>query len=586
MNKKSNITKIGGMALFNGLLLRGSKRECVTEFINGKIKINIKNIEESNNKNILSKIPVIRGIYNVINTIISSVPYIMTSAKESTKNLLNEDEENINVTNVHVLLGIILAYFLILAFLIVIPNYISKNLFCDMNINFVQAIFQILVFGIYLLVLKYNKSLQSVFEYHGAEHKVVNAYENLKLEDINVASVKKESRFHKRCGGNFVVYLILLLLVSTFVISSVNLTQKTLLQIILFPVFIGIAYEIIYITDRLNGKFSYISYPAMLIQYITTKEPSDDKIQIAIYCLLGCTRENTDVILNEYIKGYIKNNLQNTEYIVNDIYRVAAKVKNISKEEIFLKLNTIKLTYQEEIYFQTLLDRMYKENIPLQYILGKQEFYNEIYEVNENVLIPRADTEVLVEKAIEYINKEKLEKMIDMCTGSGCVGISIAKNSNIKFGFLVDISMKALEVANKNNILNGTTNKLGILKSNLFDEFENLQENKYDIVVSNPPYIKTSVIDTLAKDVQNEPRLALDGGKDGLQVYKKIFSQAKTVLKDNGYLMLEIGYDQLEQITKIIEKDENYELVESVKDLNGNDRVVVCRFLQKLKKKF
>lgn len=580
MNKKSRVKKIGGMSLLNGILLRSNERECITEYIDEKISINIININED--KNILSKIPIIRGIYGIQKNLFSGVSYLMSSVKETCKDIFkNEDVDEIKVSKFEVYFGYFISILILLFLIIIFPNYASTFTSDVMKMNIVQALIQLILFVVYIVILKSNKLLQTIFEYHGAEHKVVNAYEKLDINEITLESVKKESRFHRRCGGNFVVYFYMLIILSTLFIASTNICFKSLLQIILIPIFIGVSYEILEITSNLNGILSYISYPAMLIQFITTKEPSDDKIQIAIYTLFGCVKENNSIKLKEYINRYVKDNLKLKEYELNDILRLVSKVKKVSKEEVFLNLNTLDITYQEQISLDVLLNKLYKENIPLQYLLGKQSFYKEEYEINENVLIPRADTEILVEKAIEYINKENFEKIIDMCTGSGCVGISIAKNSNIKFGFLVDISLKALEVANKNNILNGTSNKLGILKSNLFDEFKNLQESKYDIIVSNPPYIKTSVINTLSKQVQKEPLIALDGGKDGLQIYKKIFVQAKDVLRDGGYLMLEIGYDQLEQITKIINKDINYELVESVKDLSGNDRVVICRFLQK-----
>lgn len=577
-NKKYE--KIGGMALFNGLLLKSKKRETVIEYKKDKIKIDITNVQEDK-ISIIEKIPIVRGLYSLIGTFSTCTPYIINSANNMLDKFIDNDlKEEVKINKFEIVTSYIIASLIILSFFIILPNLLSI-LVSDNIKNIMQFLVQLSMFIIYLLLIKNIPILQSVYEYHGAEHKVVNAYENLNLEDITVENVKKQSRFHKRCGGNFVVYLLIFFLALTLVISTTNLYIKTAIQIVSIPVIIGISYELLFLLSSFQGILSYISYPAMLIQIITTKEPSDEKIQIAIYALLGCVKENNDIALKEYIDKYIKLNLKDKKYELNDMLRIVAKVKKVAKEEIFINLNSIILNFEEQIILDTLLNKLYKDNIPLQYILGKQYFYKEEYEVNENVLIPRADTEILVEKAIEYIEKENLETIIDMCTGSGCVGISIAKNSNIKFGFLVDISSKALEVARKNNILNETNNKMSILKSNLFDEFENIQQNKYDIIVSNPPYIKTSVIKTLDKCVQNEPLLALDGGDDGLFVYKNIIKQAKKILRNNGYLMLEIGYDQLEKITKLIKKEKEYELIESVKDLSGNDRVVICRFLQR-----
>lgn len=248
---------------------------------------------------------------------------------------------------------------------------------------------------------------------------------------------------------------------------------------------------------------------------------------------------------------------------------------------MYINLDTISINLKDQIVIESLLNKLYKENIPLQYITNTQFFYNEEYFVNENVLIPRQDTEILVEKAIWYITNENLTTLIDMCTGSGCVGISIAKNTDIKIAFLVDISKKALDVAEKNIKLNDVFNKVKTIHSDLFNVFLDKAENTYDIIVSNPPYIPTNDILSLDENVKKEPFIALNGGKDGMDVYRKIFTQAKKVLKNNGLLLLEIGYDELAKITELIKNDDNYILVESVKDLGGNDRVVVCRFLQK-----
>jgi len=201
-------------------------------------------------------------------------------------------------------------------------------------------------------------------------------------------------------------------------------------------------------------------------------------------------------------------------------------------------------------------------------------------------LIQRADSEVLVEKAIEYINKDNAKKIIDICTGSGALGISIAKNSKVESVELIDISDGALNVARKNIILNNMAEKVEILKSDLLNEkilqinnsLDEDKDFKVDMIVSNPPYIRTDVIKTLDKRVQNEPILALDGGTTGLDFYQRIFKEAKAILKNNGILILEIGYDQLEDIKNIISDNKEYKLLESVKDYGGNDRVVICRF--------
>ena len=228
------------------------------------------------------------------------------------------------------------------------------------------------------------------------------------------------------------------------------------------------------------------------------------------------------------------------------------------------------------------MNKYYDEKYPLQYLTHKQYFYNEIYYVDENVLIQRADSEILVEKAIEYINNEDMKNVIDLCTGSGALGISISKNTNIEKMTLIDISLGAIKVAKRNIQKNGVSDKVTVQISDLLNEkiseIKDDSEKRVDMIVSNPPYIKTSVINTLQEEVQKEPHLALDGGKNGLDFYLRIIKEAKEVLRPNGILIFEIGYDQLSDLKDIIKENEEYNLLESVKDYGGNDRVVVCRF--------
>lgn len=227
--------------------------------------------------------------------------------------------------------------------------------------------------------------------------------------------------------------------------------------------------------------------------------------------------------------------------------------------------------------FRNLIDKAIK-NQPIQYILGKQEFMGLEFKVNENVLIPRADTEILVLETIYIINnfinsEQKNINILDMCTGSGAIIISLAKylkNKNINF-YASDISEKAIEVAIKNSEKNEVEVKF--IKSNLFEKIENI---KFDLIVSNPPYIETEVINKLEEDVKKEPIIALDGGEDGLEFYRKIAKNAKYFLKDNGYLCLEIGYNQKENVIEIL-KNNNYTDIYYKKDLSQNDRIVICR---------
>lgn len=209
-------------------------------------------------------------------------------------------------------------------------------------------------------------------------------------------------------------------------------------------------------------------------------------------------------------------------------------------------------------------------HIPLQHIIGTQEFMGLTFKVNENVLIPRQDTELLVENVVDYLGNDE-RTVLDMCTGSGCIAVSIdrlSKNSKVT---AVDISEKALEVAQENNRLSNAN--VTFIQSDLFTNVT----GKYDIIVSNPPYIRTDEIPKLMEEVKmHEPVMALDGMEDGLYFYKKICGEASDYLNDNGKIFFEIGYDQGDDVSEILRQN-RFCNIEVLKDLSGNDRVVIAR---------
>lgn len=212
--------------------------------------------------------------------------------------------------------------------------------------------------------------------------------------------------------------------------------------------------------------------------------------------------------------------------------------------------------------------------VPLQHITHSQEFMKMDFFVDENVLIPRPDTEILVEETIKISKKITNPKILDLCTGSGAIAISIAKNVKDADIYAVDISEKALNIAKTNAKRLEVFDKIKFLKSDLF---QNIEKTKFDIIVTNPPYIKKENITYLSKEVQKEPLLALDGGVDGLDFYKKILNQSIDYLKFGSYICMEIGYDQKQDVLKIIQDIDKYVDTYSKKDLCGNDRIIVTK---------
>ena len=232
---------------------------------------------------------------------------------------------------------------------------------------------------------------------------------------------------------------------------------------------------------------------------------------------------------------------------------------------------------EEEFYKKM---NLLKTGKPIQYITNNQEFMKMKFYVDENVLIPQPDTEILVEEILDICKKQsscsltnkRSYRMLDLCTGSGAIGISLAKYMENNHVIMSDISDKALEISKKNAMQNKVEDKCEFVHS---DMFENIG-GKFDIIVSNPPYIKTDVIKILDKQVQNEPTVALNGGQDGLKFYRTIIQQAYKHLNTSGILALEIGYDQKQEVLKLLKESGKYKNIYSKKDLSGNDRVVIC----------
>ena len=243
-----------------------------------------------------------------------------------------------------------------------------------------------------------------------------------------------------------------------------------------------------------------------------------------------------------------------------------------SKEYLIIYDNKEITPQEREVYIKNVKKHILGE--PIQYITGKQEFMKLNFFVTKDVLIPRQDTEILVEEVIRLAKNIENPMILDLCTGSGAIAVSLAKYiKNVKI-YATDISSKAIEIAKKNAEFNGVKNNIDFIESDLFNKIKNL---KFDIIVSNPPYIETDEIVKLPKDVQNEPREALDGGKDGLLFYRKISEQALEYLNTQGYLCFEIGYNQKQKVKQILENQKRYINIYSKKDLCENDRVIVAQ---------
>ena len=247
-----------------------------------------------------------------------------------------------------------------------------------------------------------------------------------------------------------------------------------------------------------------------------------------------------------------------------------AHILKIRKEEILLKTEE-EFPIELESVWKNSVEKL-KKQVPLQYLIHHQEFMKLDFYVDEKVLIPQPDTEILVEEVIQIAKKKPNGSILDVCSGSGCIGISLAHYLKGAKVTLSDISIEALKIAKQNAEKNGV--QVDITDSNLW---ENIQEKHWDIIVSNPPYIRKKEILGLSREVQQEPVIALDGGEDGLDFYRKIIFQADQFLFPAGYLALEIGYDQKEEVLSFIEQAKVYEKVICKEDLAGRDRVIIAK---------
>lgn len=283
-------------------------------------------------------------------------------------------------------------------------------------------------------------------------------------------------------------------------------------------------------------------------------------------------KQKTLTLKQLYKVGTVKLAEEGIEEFSLDAWYLLEYVTGVSKAMYFAEPERAVSEENADRYIDCIRRRA--AHIPLQHITGEQEFMGYPFCVNEHVLIPRQDTEILVEEAIQVMRPKM--KVLDMCTGSGCIVLSILKMCREKYymtdlqGIGADVSEEALKVARENG------RRLGVpvtwIQSDLFAKIP--EEEKYDVIVSNPPYIETAVIDTLQEEVRlHDPYIALDGKEDGLYFYRRIISEAGKYLKPQGKLMFEIGCEQAKAVEELM-KNAGYEQITVKKDLAGLDRVV------------
>lgn len=248
--------------------------------------------------------------------------------------------------------------------------------------------------------------------------------------------------------------------------------------------------------------------------------------------------------------------------------RILCYLYNIDETQLSLKLTDD----FEDMPFESEILLRRKSGEPLEYILGKTVFCGLDFEVNSDCLIPQSDTEVVVDEALGCIDESS--SFIDLGTGSGCIAVCLAKGSCAD-GTAVDISEKALKTAKRNASLNGVEDNIEFIHADILNDDSFWNGKQYDLIVSNPPYIRSGVIPSLSEEVNHEPLIALDGGENGLMFYENLIPRLKNHLKPNGHAVFEIGYDQADSVCSIFEKNGFYCKV--ILDYGGNERCISAR---------
>ena len=588
-DKKVKKTSIGGQAVLEGVMMRG--RCGVATAVrdsDGIIRIEAERITPPEKKSVFVRLPIIRGIVNFFSSLVTGTKILMRSAEVYG----GDDDEpskfekwlaktfKIDVMDVVLFFGVALGLVFSIALFFILPTFLGGLIgkaapnMPPIVKNLIEGGIRILIFVGYILFTSLLKDIKRTYMYHGAEHKTITCYE--KGLDLTVENVKKCRRVHDRCGTTFMFFVMFVSILvysvfgAIFPVLNESVGLKMLSRIVLLPLIAGLSYELLKLLAKTDSPLVLpLKAPGLLLQMLTTKEPDEQMMEVAIaafdkvlkmdedpnepVCKFVCP-EKVSVVTENLKKKFRSSSVDET-----DAEWIVSIVTGIKRSELGGD-SRVKSSHIDKI------DELAAERIkgkPLSYVLGNADFYGYEIKVDERVLIPRPETEELVSEVLKVV--KNTDKVLDLCTGSGAIALVINKKSGASVT-ATDISEAALEVAKEN-----FKQFDAAVETRLIDLYGDLSE-KFDIIVSNPPYIKTEEIDTLDKEVKDyEPRIALDGGEDGLDFYRRICEGAKQRLSEHGKLFLEAGYGEAEEIKKMLENDFN---VEIIKDVSGIDRII------------
>ena len=611
MRKKTQRTHIGGQAVIQGVMML-SKCGMATAVRDdtGEMQTEAIRLTPPEQQAKWKRLPFVRGVVSFVSSLVLGMGALMrssdvafTTEEEEPSNLSKWMTEKLKVSVGEILsvISTILGVVLALALFLLLPNYLT-SLIADAApaiggtgsiwYNLIDGGFRLVIFLCYILFTLLFKSLRETYQYHGAEHKTINCYEY--GDELTVENVKKASRLHDRCGTTFIF---LVLIVSILIFALVNWALAALhwvtgigwaddiisfiVTIIFLPVVAGISYEVLRLLSKTDSVLVLpLKAPGYLLQKLTTREPDDPMIECAIAAFKKAKEMEDDPNspersfvtetklskLLEMMKSRFEKrgiDASDAEWIVSltlDIPRSA-----LSQERIVSRKECREIV---NIFDERMTGR------PLWYIFGDTDFCGCKIKVDERVLIPRPETELLVRQALAALKDG--DSMLDLCTGSGAIAVAVAVEAAKKKSVTIvgaDISEDALEVARENARINQAS--VTFVKADLFDGIR----GKFDLITANPPYIKSGEIASLDQEVRDfEPRIALDGGEDGLDFYRRIAERIRRYIVRGGMCIMECGEGQAQEIIRIFRETARCDFAMVVRDDAGVERIVKIGF--------
>lgn len=591
--KKQDIkkrTSIGGQAVLEGVMMKGAtSMATAVRDEDGIIRLEAKRIKPAHKKNNFFCLPIIRGVVNFVDSMVSGMNTMMRSAEVFGEGEPSKFEkwmsEKLKINLMSVIMGVslLLGVGLALLLFIFLPTFLT-GLFINQSeapflYTLIEGLLKIAIFVAYIALTSLMKDIRRTFMYHGAEHKTISCYESGK--ELTVENVKTCSRVHNRCGTTFMFFVIIVSILVFCLFNAIfpnlfindGFTGKlirVLIKIALLPLVSGLSYELLKGLAKTDFGLVYpLKLPGLLLQRLTTREPDDSMIEVAITSFNKVLKMDEDP--NEPSCEFVT-----PKKLCDITAEASAKLQNNGIDSVDAQwiVSIVTGKKRSELSGQELVSPKYVDTInkyinerltgkPLAYIVGDTDFYGYKIKVNENVLIPRPETEELCAAAIKTIKAS--DTILDLCTGSGAIAVTVKKETNATV-YASDISEKALKVAQQN-----AQNNNADITFTQSDLFENIN-NKFNVIISNPPYINSNDIQLLDKEVKDfEPVIALDGGVDGLDFYRSIAKEAANHLEDNGIIFFECGINQAEHIVEMLA---DFSSVEIIKDINGINRII------------